>query len=550
MVTGASRVINRPGSGGVNNPQAFAYLSWATDAVYNPADAALPAAQRHIVCRATISADAALRAAAAGCVPLNLFGTANTDPAALDYVYRTLTEDIDITQHAVAANIRGDIAKLWAGSLAMAAGVEYRHDATNNVHDELSNSFAYFQNFGADYNAAQDVVEGYVEAELPLLTDAPFAKSLTLNAAARYANYDISGFGSYNQAAASSSFDSTTWKAGLVWEPADWIRLRATVSQDFRAPNFSELFLASASTFGSVTNRFITVPPVPPSTTPTNPSEFPVLLNGGNPVIEPETGHTTTFGLVLQPSVMPGFSFSADYYEIKVDDYIGSPGGAQNIVDRCANGDQSLCPLITFGPGNTLAEIRNVNINLQWLKTSGIDMEAAYNLPLSRFSDAPGSFNFRLLATHTFENATNLFGVVTDRVGETGGAGAPDWLATLFVGYTTGELPGERNHALHQQRRAECAVRRSERPRLRHQDGQHDQRQPGRQCRVLQPERQLPLRPGRPLRGVRAGEQRTGPRTAVRAAAAVPEQSDLLRPGGPVLPGGRPLQALRLIASP
>jgi len=440
MVTGASRVINRPGSGGVNNPQSFAYLAWATDAVYNPADAALPAAQRHVVCRATISADAALRAAAAGCVPLNLFGTANTDPAALDYVYRTLTEDIDITQHAVAANIRGDIAKLWAGSLAMAAGVEFRHDATNNVHDELSNSFAYFQNFGADYNAAQDVVEGYVEAELPLLTDAPFAKSLTLNAAARYATYDIAGFGSYNPAPASNSFDSTTWKAGLVWEPADWIRLRATVSQDFRAPNFSEMFLASASTFGSVTNRFITVPPVPPSTTPTNPSEFPVLLNGGNPVIEPETGHTTTFGLVLQPSVMPGFSFSADYYEIKVDDYIGSPGGAQNIVDRCVNGDQSLCPLITFGPGNTLAEIRNVNINLQWLKTSGIDMEAAYNLPLSRFSDAPGSFNFRLLATHTFENATNLFGVVTDRVGETGGTGAPDWLATLFVGYTTGKF--------------------------------------------------------------------------------------------------------------
>jgi len=442
MVTGASRVINRPGSGGVNNPGSFAYLSWATDAVYNPADAALPAAQRRIVCRATISADPALRAAAAGCVPLNLFGTANTSQAALDYVYRTLTEDIDITQHAVATNIRGDVAELWAGSLAMAAGVEYRHDATNNVHDELSNSFAYFQNFGADYHASQDVVEGYVEAELPLLTDARFARSLTLNAAARYASYDISGFGSYNQAAASNSFDSTTWKAGLVWEPAEWIRLRATISEDFRAPNFSEMFLASASTFGSTTNRFIVVPPVPPSTTPTNPSEFPVLLNGGNPVIEPETGHTTTFGVVLQPTMMPGFSFSADYYDIKVDDYIGSPGGAQNIVDRCFNGDQMLCALITFGPGNTLSEIRNININLQWLKTSGIDMEAAYNLPLSRFSNAPGAFDFRLLATHTFENATNLFGVVTDRVGETGGTGSPDWLATLYVGYTVAGFQG------------------------------------------------------------------------------------------------------------
>lgn len=442
MVTGASRVINRPGSGGVNNPESYAFLQWATDAVYNPADAALPAAQRRIVCRATISSDAALRAAAAGCLPLNLFGTSNTDPAALDYVYRTLTEDVEITQHAVAANIRGEVAELWAGPLSMAAGVEYRNDATTNVHDELSNSFAYFQNFGADYNADQDVFEGYVEAELPLLTEVAFARSLTLNAAARYANYDVSGFGGYNQQEASNAFDSTTWKVGLVWEPTDWMRLRATVSEDFRAPNFSELFLASASTFGSVTNLFITVPPVPPSTTPTNPSEFPVLLNGGNPVIEPETGHTTTFGVVLQPTAMPGFSFSLDYYDIKVDDYIGSPGGAQNIVNRCYNGDQDLCSLITFGPANTLSEIRNININLQWLKTRGIDIEAAYALPLSRFSDAPGAFNFRLLATHTIENSTNLFGVVTDRVGETGGTGSPDWMGTLFLGYSVGGFQG------------------------------------------------------------------------------------------------------------
>ena len=58
LVTGASRVINRPGSGGVNNPQSFAFWTWANDPVYNPADAALPAAQRRIVCRATISTDA------------------------------------------------------------------------------------------------------------------------------------------------------------------------------------------------------------------------------------------------------------------------------------------------------------------------------------------------------------------------------------------------------------------------------------------------------------------------------------------------------------
>jgi outer membrane receptor protein involved in Fe transport len=422
MVTGAGRVLNRPNSGGINNPESYAYLQWATDVVLDSSGKA--------VCRATLSSDSELRAAAAGCLPLNLFGTANTDPAALDYVYRTLWEDINITQHAVAANIHGELAQLWAGPLVAATGVEYRHDATEVVHDTISNVFAYFQNFGADYNAAQNVVEGYVEASLPLLTNVPAVKSLVLNGAVRYANYDISGFGSFNRAAATSSFDATTWKVGLVWEPTDWMRTRVTVSKDYRAPNFSELFLASASNFASVSNPFRA----------NSNAEFPVGLAGGNPVIGPETGHTTTFGLVLQPPVVPGLSFSADYYDIKVDDYIGGAGGSQAIATRCFQGNQQMCDLITFGPNNELLEVRGVNINLQWLKTRGVDVEVAYALPLSRFSQLPGALNFRLLGTKTLENSTNLFGIITNRVGETGGGGSPNWMSSLFAGYTLGEF--------------------------------------------------------------------------------------------------------------
>jgi outer membrane receptor protein involved in Fe transport len=206
------------------------------------------------------------------------------------------------------------------------------------------------------------------------------------------------------------------------------MRLRATTSQDFRAPNLFDLFQASASTFTGITNRFLPAG---------SPQEFPVQLTGGNPIVGPETGRTTTVGLVLQPTVIPRFSLSLDYYNIKVEDYIGTPGGAQNIVDQCALfGNQEMCSLITLGAGNSLQEIRNVNVNLQWLKVRGIDIEAAYRLPLSNFGSLPGGFNFRLLATHTFESATNLFGTITDRVGETGsGAGQADWLATFVVGY-------------------------------------------------------------------------------------------------------------------
>jgi iron complex outermembrane receptor protein len=433
LVTGASRVINRPGSGGVSDPASLAYFLWAIDAVYNPADAALPASQRRIICRVTISPDPALRAAAAGCQPLNPFGKGRASDASLDYVYRDLIEDISISQHVAAVNLRGELFNLPGGPLAVAAGGEYRRDSTRLVHDQLSNSFAYFQNFGADYDARQSVIEGYVEGDAPLLRDAPLAHSLNLNGAVRQTHYSIKGVGGSNHLPGENTIDATTWKVGIVWEPTDWLRLRATRSRDIRAPNFFELFQASASNFTALTNRL----------QPGNPTVFPPQVNGGNPDLQAEKASTWTVGAVLAPraGMLEGLRASADYYDIKVDGFISSAGGAQSIIDRCAAGNQSNCDLIVRDNANNIQEVRNINLNLQWLRTKGLDIEADYRLPLEKLSHGmPGSLDFRTLVTLTFESATNTYGVVVDRAGETGAAGIPDYLINSSVTYASGPI--------------------------------------------------------------------------------------------------------------
>jgi outer membrane receptor protein involved in Fe transport len=432
LVQGANRVVNRPaalGGRGVNDPGSFAYYAWATDAVYHPDDAALPQASRRIVCRATVSADAALRAAAQGCVPLNPFGQGRASQAALDYVYRTLTEDIGITQHVAAGNLQGQLFDMGAGPVSIATGVEFRRDSTEIVHDQLSNVFAYFQNFGADYNANQKVIEAYVETDVPIVKDRTLFHNLSFNAAFRKTHYSISGFGGFNQASAKSSFDATTWKFGLIWEPTDWLRFRGTRSRDIRAPNFNELFQASASSFGSIINRFNA-----------NAAEFPAQLSGGNPNVSPERAGTTTVGFVVTPrwGMLNGFRLSVDWYDIRVNGYIAAPG-AQNIVDRCfQDKTPELCSLIVYGAqganGPTLAEVRNVSLNLQDLQTRGIDIEADYRMSLGNIGD----LNLRALATITKESSTNLFGTVVDRAGETGAAGIPDWLLNVYATYTKG----------------------------------------------------------------------------------------------------------------
>ncbi len=117
------------------------------------------------------------------------------------------------------------MAQLWAGPLSLAGGLEFRRDEIDVVHDPLSNAYAYFQNFGSDYNGTSKVTEVFVEGELPLLRDKPAARRLELNVAARHAKYEQDGFGSYLRTETSNDINATTWKGSLVWEPLDWLRL-------------------------------------------------------------------------------------------------------------------------------------------------------------------------------------------------------------------------------------------------------------------------------------------------------------------------------------
>jgi outer membrane receptor protein involved in Fe transport len=411
-----------------NSPGNPANFARAVDAVLDTETAITPGTGS-IVCRSTLSPDPALRAAVAGCVPLNLFGTGRFDPAARDYVYGTLREDINIDQNVVAANAQGNVLDLWAGPLVLAGGLEFRRDRIDVVHDPLSNLYAYFQNFGSDYNGTSKVTEGYLEAELPLLRDVPFARRLDLNVAGRHAHYAIDGFGSYLRTSTSTDINANTWKASLSWEPVQWLRLRGTRSRDIRAPNFADLFLASASSFAPVINRF------------TGATQFPTTVSGGSPNLNAERADTKTFGVVIQPAWnwSEGLQLSVDYFDIAVAGYINSPGGGQFIVDRCFAGNALACGLITFGPGQSITQVRNIALNLDKLTTRGEDVELSYRVPLGGEGGAGGNLAFRLLASHIEESTTQTFGIAVDRAGQTGGllsGGVPDWLMNAYITYT------------------------------------------------------------------------------------------------------------------
>ena len=138
---------------------------------------------------------------------------------------------------------------------------------------------------------------------------------------------------------------------------------------------------------------------------------------------------------------------SADYYDIHLTDQIGSVG-VQVIGDLCRQGKQEYCALITFNSQGTVLSVLNTNVNNASFRVRGIDLEAAYSLPLD-FISLPGAVNFRAMATRTFEFATTTVGGTEDKVGQIPAGVLPQeppnmpyWLGNYSATYNLGKFTG------------------------------------------------------------------------------------------------------------
>ena len=435
-----------------NNNQALfnnvvgTYLQFALDAVKDPTTG-------NIVCAATLPGPN-YNAAAAGCVPLDLFGSNNASRAALNYAFRTLVEYSTLDEEVVSGNIHGDLfSGFGAGPVKAAFGVEQRRNTANVTHDLADQPWydEYFLSYGLDYAGKISVLEGYGEVTVPILKDLPLAQYLELDGAIRETNNTNT-----NQTAGASTdgvsvtHNIDSWKFSGIWDLTDWFRLRGTRSRDVRAAGFRELYESYAVTaggpFGTVVNP------------QNNQSEVITALTGGNIDLQPEKADTTTVGFVFAPKAGPfqRFQFSADWYRIVIADPITGPPfglGVQNIVNLCYQGQQAFCDRITFGtPGNfgSIQTVNNTAVNLGRYEIRGVDFETTYLLPLEQMSNSlSGNINFRLLTSLLYNMTIDdgLGSAPVDYAGQTGPTAAfggfntsPRWQSNFFMTYNNGPL--------------------------------------------------------------------------------------------------------------
>jgi iron complex outermembrane recepter protein len=384
----------------IENNSIRANFALASDAV-DQGLASGGAANGNIVCRSTLTNPGN------GCIPLNIFGPTATrfdpvSPPAASYIFGTSSADLTVTQQVAAVSLSGEPFSTWAGPVSLVFGGEYREESARQTSDAQSQANVFGLGNPKPLSGDLNVKEVFAETVVPLAEDVPFLRSLDLNGAIRLTDYSTSG-------------SVTTWKIGANWEPFDGIRFRATRSRDIRAPNIVELFTSPVLSTAGV------VDPV------TNTSPIFQTYSLGNPNLQPERANTTSAGAVLRPAFIPGLEFSVDYYKIDILSAI-STITLQNIVDRCFSGNQDLCALITRTNG-VITRIDNPFLNLQSLKTDGLDLELSYSIPVG-----PGTASTRLLANRTFSYEISDGITAIERAGDINAA-QPKWTGNATFGY-------------------------------------------------------------------------------------------------------------------
>lgn len=273
----------------------------------------------------------------------------------------------------------GTLLRLPAGGLKLAVGAAARRETFVRTGSNLLASAAPVS-ISNPTDAERDVLAAFAEARIPLFgpeNARPGLQRLEVSLAGRVEHYDLAG-------------TTANPSVGVVWEPAEGLRLRSTYSRSFRAPALRELYDPT-----TVSPALLALGPVRVRT---------LTRNGGNPDLDPETARSWTVGFDLSPARWPGLRASATLFDVRFEDRIGRPA-AVNLANALT--DPTLTPFVrrispatnpqdlalinavlasapfnsvsgTFPPTDYGAIVDNRYVNTTTLRVRGVDVSASY----------------------------------------------------------------------------------------------------------------------------------------------------------------------------
>lgn len=293
---------------------------------------------------------------------------------------------------------------LKGGPLGLALGTEWRK-TSNSLTPQTYTDQGQIIGLGySAYDGTQNVYAGYVELSAPVL------ETLELSGAVRYDKYE-SGEG------------KATPKIGIKWTPADWIALRGSYAEGFRAPNPAENGDGGLAAFSNASDPVRCPGGNPaPGANDDDCGALPVaIITRPNKDLKPEESKSYSVGIVLQPTATT--SLTIDAWQIKRTNEIAQGSTSEAIAAGNVLRDSNLLNGVP-GTGSILA-VNTQYINAASTRVRGIDTDIRQT-----FDIGPGQLEMDLQWSHVLKFERTDADVTVDYAGTHGNCDMTNCIGT------------------------------------------------------------------------------------------------------------------------
>jgi outer membrane receptor protein involved in Fe transport len=292
---------------------------------------------------------------------------------------------------------------IWGGPVAFLAGAEYREESFKDDRDDRLDGTITFTDWEDDtYPFVSDVVNSSPTPDnrgdrdiLSLYTEfvLPLHSTFDLQLALRYEDFSDVG-------------DTTVPKIAFGWRPTDWIMLRGSWSEAFRAPNLvtvNEEIVARNNTRKDWVCQYVQDVTGEDDGLDSNCEYSMQRRASGSEDLSPEKSDNYSIGTVLNPT--PNLTFTLDFWKIEKKDTIGLFGEENHtlldLLVRVENGlsncgslegnpalgrgdvDEDAIPLFEQAglcPTGQVSFVNDQYANLDTRKVEGYDFGVYYDL--------------------------------------------------------------------------------------------------------------------------------------------------------------------------
>ncbi|NTS78799.1 TonB-dependent receptor [Catenovulum sp. SM1970] len=213
-------------------------------------------------------------------------------------LHRDLENDTTALQFTMNGGTGFDFG-LGGDEIQWAAGAEYAEEQYQDIYDSYREAQNVLGSAGNSASGDRDRTAVYFESLIPVL------ENLEVNFAVRYDDY--------------SDFDSEVSPSlSVSYAATDWLKIRASYGEGFKAPNLTNLYALPQESFEGVVDT--TRCGAQGIADKDCPNAQVVTFDAGNPELQAETSTSYNLGLILEP--VENFLVTLDYYEVELENVV------------------------------------------------------------------------------------------------------------------------------------------------------------------------------------------------------------------------------------